>query len=259
MTKYRTYTEDAQREGNLTKYAKEHHASWINFAREAGHGDDISPVLVTGVDRTRDFAMMTYSNDDDDMTSEFTTSASEVASTFAWGTWRTTGFVFTNCGPQLCCPPSSTQAVNLMLSEDNDAGSNEDQYNQCIFVRYYTVRRRLGIPKVIKAGAGPHDPGTESREDRELPKVEVRSPSDSGSDAAPSLYEDNEDDRSSATSIESESDSIVHNTTPVRSYLFPFCLLCLTFHRTGKMTLIQPRITFSGQVENESVMLLRHS
>lgn len=193
------------------------------FARETGHGNDINPVLVTGIDRTREFAMMSYSSDDDDLRSEFTISVSGADSTSAWGTWHTTGFVFTNCGPQLCCPPSSTQSIELTLGGDNNTEIGSDWYNQCVFVRYYTVRKRLGIPKVIKAGAGPHDLGPGSRHDGESPKLEARSPSDSDSDRTPSLYDNNGDDeRSSATSFESESDTIIHNTTPVR-----FFLLCL--------------------------------
>ena len=261
VTKYQTFREDIQRAGTFEKYAKKHYASWVAFARETGHGDDINPVLVTGVDRTRDFAMMSYSNDDFNVTSEFMISALEDAFASAWGTWHTTGFVFTNCGPQLCCPPASTQAVDLTRSGENNTEAGSEWYDQCVFVRYYTVRKRLGIPRIIRAGAGPHDPGTGSREDGESSKVEARSPSDSGSDVAPSLYDNDEDgDSSSVTSAESESDTIMHNTAFVRFRLcfpVPFRPFLPTFYRTGKMTLIKSRITFSGQVENESVILSR--
>ena len=235
VTKHEIFREDIERAGTFEKYAKKHYTSWVDFAREAGHGDDINPVLVTGVDRTKEFAMMSYSNDGDDMASEFTISLPQVASASAWGIWRTAGFVFTNRGPRLSCPPSSTQT-------DNNAETVSDWYDQCVFVRYYTVRKRLGIPKVIKAGAGPHDLGTGSREDRGSPKIETPSPSDSGSDNTPSLY-DNEEfcDRSSATSVESESDTIVHNVAPVCSRLcipVQFYRSDVLFYRTGKTTLI---------------------
>ena len=218
VSKYRTFREDIQPAGTFEKYAKEHYSSWVAFAREAGHGNDINPVLVTGVDRTRDFAMMSYSSDDDDLRSEFTISISGVDSASAWGSWHTTGFVFTNCGPQSCRPPSSTQPMELPPAGDNNTDIGPDWYNQCVFVRYYTVRKRLGIPRVIKAGAGPHDLGPGSRQDGESSKSEARSPSDSDSDMTPSLYDNNvEDERSSATSVGSESDTIVHNTSPVCS------------------------------------------
>ena len=248
LTKYRTYREDIQRTGTFEKYAKDHHASWVTFARETGHGNDINPVLVTGVDRSRDFAMMSYSSDDEDLRSEFTTAISRVGSASAWGTWHTTGFVFTNCGPQLCCPPSTTQPVELALAGDNKTEIGSDWFNQCVFVRYHTVRKRLGIPKVIKAGAGPHDLDPGDRKDGESPKSEARSPSDSDSDPTPSLYD--EEERSSATSVGSESDTIIHNTTPVR-YLHIFPSLCPDWsRRTEKTTSIRSRIMFSGQVGN---------
>ena len=81
------------------------------------------------------------------------------------------------------------------------------------------MRKRLGIPKVIKAGAGPHDLGPGGREDSGSPKVEARSPSDSGSDFMYSPRdEDGGNDRSSVTSIESEPDVVIHTTPPVRSF-----------------------------------------
>ena len=219
VTKYQTLREDIQRTGTFEKYIKEHYTSWVEFASATGHGDNTNPVLVTGVDRTRDFAMMSYSNDgeDDDLRSEFVTSVPGDASASAWGTWHTTGFIHTNCGPQLRPFPSSTQTVDSTASGNNNAEPVSDEYNQCVFVRYYTMRKRLGIPKVMKAGAGPHDLGSGGREDSGSPMMEVRSPLDSSSDFVFSLCDDDGvNDRSSVTSIESESDVFVHNTPTVR-------------------------------------------
>jgi hypothetical protein len=167
VTKYLTYREDIQLTGVFEKYAKDHYDSWVTFARETGHGNDIKPVLVTGVDMTRDFAMMSYSNNDDNLTSEFTTSAPGVGS--VWGTWRTTGSVYKNCGPDLSRPPSPTQTVDPTSSGTGHAETVPDEYNQCVFIRYYTVRKRLGIPRVIKAAAGPHDLGPGGRDNEESP------------------------------------------------------------------------------------------
>ena len=218
VTKYLTYRADIQRERTFEEYTKEHYDSWVAFAREAGHGSDIKPVLVTGVDMTRDFAMLSYSNDDDiDLTSEFTTSDPGVTSAFAWGTWRTTGLVYTNCGPQLCCPPSPTPTTSSTSADNDHPGTISNEYNQCVFVRYYTMRKRLGVPRVIKAGAGPHDLGPGSRDDEGSP-LEAQWDSDSGSPVAPSLFDDDgDDDTGSVTSIDSESDIVTHNTTAVRS------------------------------------------
>lgn len=178
--------------GNFEKYAKQHYASWVVFARETGHGIDLNPVLVTGVDRTRDFAMVSYSGDNDDLKSEFTTSVSEVTPAFAWGTWHTTGLVFTNCGPQLCRPPAQT--MDLTSTGGHDTETASDQYNQSVFVRYYAIRKRLGFPKIIKAGAGPRDLDEGGREDEDEESSEV----------------------DALSSLAVESDMIIHNTTPVR-------------------------------------------
>ena len=201
MTKSLTHREDIQLAGNFEKYVKDHYDSWVAFARDSGHGNDVKPVLVTGVDMTKDFAMMCYTTNDVNLTSEFTTSAPGVGS--VWGTWRATGSVHTNCGPYPCYSPSPTQTTDPMLSGNSDAEAVSDEDNQCVFVRYYTVRKRLGIPRVIRAAAGPHDLGPGGHGNRETPP-EVQSDSDSGSNI-------------SAESTDSGSDIVIHNTTSVRT------------------------------------------
>lgn len=260
LTKHLTFSEDIQLWGIFEKYAKVHYSSWIKFARACGHGDDVKPVLVTGVDMTRDFAMMSYSNDSENLnfTAEFKMSVSGVP--FPWGTWTKPGAVYTNCGPGPRRPPSRTQtvdpeppivqpanlefpiaqtvdpeppltqtedpesfvtqAINLEPSTSGRAETSSDAYHQCIFIRYYAVRTGLRIPKVMKAGAGPHDlgPGNRDNHDPGSP-LEARCSSDSGSDTVPSPFDDNgDDDGSSITSIDSqESDIVTHNTAIVGS------------------------------------------
>lgn len=238
LTKYPIYREDIQLHGTFEAYMKAYYDSWVVFARQRGHGD-IKPVLVTGVDMTRDFAMMAYSNDDDGLEAEFTTSASSAAS--PWGTWRTTGTIHTRCGPQSCRPPTPTRTADMTPSDNNrtetvsdvtppDSGRTEtvadsgltetisDEYNNCVFVRYFTVRKRLGIPKVIKAAAGPHVLASWEARDDEESLLEAERGSDSGSDSGfePSLFDGDEDDGSSVSSVESESDVVIHNIIPVR-------------------------------------------
>jgi hypothetical protein len=211
VTKHSIYREDMQRAGILEKYTKEHYNSWVNFAKDTGHGD-INPILVTGVDRTRDFAMLCYSKDDDELRCEFTTSAPGRPT---WGTWHKTGSVYTTHGPQPRHPPSSVQMASSTFScTDNHAGPAEDEYNQCVFVRYYTIRKRLGIPRVIKAGAGPHDLGKGDRDCGGSPH-KARRESDAGSGADSSLFDPDEECGSPATS-ESEPDTVIHNPTVVR-------------------------------------------
>ena len=76
VTRFQTYGEGIQQVGIFEKDAKDHSASWMVFGRENGYGNGDNPVLVTGTYKT----------------------------TFAWGTWHTTGSVHANCGPQLRSP-----------------------------------------------------------------------------------------------------------------------------------------------------------
>jgi len=216
LTKHPIFREDIQLERTFKEYAKEHYDSWVAFARDRGHPDDVKPVLVTGVDMTRDFAMMTYSKDDDeDLTVEFTISAPGIAS--PWGAWRTPGVVYTNCGPQPRRSPTDSDRT----------GTDSDECNQCVFVRYYTMRKRLWIPRVIKAGAGPHDLGPGSPESDGGSPPEAQPNSDSGSDVISSPFDDGGDGGGSVTSIDSEEDGIVHNTTTVRTLFAASAHSCL--------------------------------
>ena len=203
LTKHPIYREEIQLEGTFGEYTKEHYDSWVAFARERGHANDVKPVLVTSVDVTKDFAMITYSKDDIDLTAEFTISPPGITS--PWGTWRTPGMVHTNCGPQPRRPPFD----NIRTETDSD------EYNQCVFARYYTMRKRLGIPRVMKAAAGPHDLGPGSPDDEGSP-VEARSNSDSWSDTVLSPFGESGADGGSVTSVDSEADVLIHNATDVR-------------------------------------------
>ena len=254
LTKHETYSEDIQRERTFEEYTKEHYGSWVAFARETGHGNDIKPVLVTGVDMTRDFAMISYSNNDGDLASEFSISVPGVAS--AWGIWRTTGVIYKNCGPQPRRPRYLAQTADLTSSDSSHTETTLDEFNQCVFVRYYTMRKRLGIPRVIKAAAGPHDLSPGDRDDEESP-LEVQCNSDSGSDTVSSLFDDGgDDDRNSVSSIDSGSDIVVRNTVAAVRSSSPLPILACSdwsSNRAKAMILIQSRITSSRQVGDRSV------
>jgi hypothetical protein len=155
ITKHSTYREDIERELIFEGYIKKHYQSWVDFSREHGHGRDIRPILVTGVDLTQEFATVAYSDNHARMACKFSAAAPAVASASAsvWGSWRTEGLVHTNCGPHLVHP---TQGDHRLSEGSALESAIPDGYNQCVFIRYYTIRRRLFIPTIIKAGAGPH-------------------------------------------------------------------------------------------------------
>ena len=110
-----------------------------------------------------------------------------------------------------------------MSSGNSNAGTISDEYNQCVFVRYFSMlSRKLWVPKIIKAGAGPHNP---SGGDYEGGRSPHQAPLDSGpgSDIS-SNSSDGDWDMGLVTNIGSESDILVHNPTAVR------CLPSSLFH-----------------------------
>ena len=202
ITKYSTYRKDILKELNFENYTKKHYKSWVDFSR--GHGDDIQPILVTGADLTREFATVAYSNNRSrTVECEFTAAVPTVASasTSAWGSWHVQGLVHTNCGPvsvKRDYRPSESSGSELAIP---------DEYNQYVFIRYYTISKILSmIPKVIKAGAGPHwlpksDPGGDS----------------TGEEGLQALSDDDstEVDCSETGSRVSASDEVIHNVRSV--------------------------------------------
>jgi len=158
ITQHPTYRDEVEREHTLENYTKQHYDSWVDFARERGDGDgeNVRPVLVTAVDLTREFATVAYSDNQTRMECEFSVAVPGIASTSVsvWGSWRAQGLVHTNCGPD---PFPTPRRHDPNPNEHSTLESDiPGEYDQCVFIRYYTIRKRLFIPMIIKAGAGPH-------------------------------------------------------------------------------------------------------
>ena len=203
-TKYPTYKEDSLLRFAFERYTKRHYDSWVTFARHKDYGEDVQPVLVSGVDLTRDFAMAAYSYEDTSLEADLTAAAPMLISASAslWGTWRTRYTPHTNYGPQECTPPSVEQAMDISSLQLTQGGTTPRAFNQCVFVRYYTMRSRgpLGLfPKVIRAGAGPHDLGSGDNTGGSFPALAVQSDTETMDD------------------IDVEPDIVVHNTPNVWS------------------------------------------
>ena len=186
------------------RYTKRHYDSWVAFARGKDYGDDVQPVLVSGVDLTRDFAMAAYSYEDISLEADLNIAAPMLISASAslWGTWRTRYIPHTNYGPQECAPPSLEQAMDISSLQLTEGGTTPCAFNQCVFVRYYTLRSRGPLrlfPKVIRAGAGPHN----------------LSPGDNTGDTFPALAA--QSDTETANEIGVEPDIVIRNTPNVRS------------------------------------------
>ncbi|KAF9790499.1 hypothetical protein BJ322DRAFT_393495 [Thelephora terrestris] len=209
LTKYPMYREDVEREGHFKEYTRKHYNSWVEFARQNGHGDgDLNPVLVTGVDRTRDFVMLCYSKDNDRVINcEFTT---PIPGANDYGKWNFPDeFVHTNHSPQTLRGPLPTQVTDPTSSGDNDPETISDQH---VFIRYFTVRKRLWVPMVIKASAGPHELGGGGYGyDDDGSPLEVLCGSDQGPDLLYTPSNLSDGDGCSPASTDTECDSVVHN------------------------------------------------
>jgi len=164
-------------DSEFANYTMRHYESWIAFARHKGYGDNVQPVLVSGFDMTRDFAMVAYSYEDTSIESDLTIDAPMLVSASAslWGTWQTRHTPYTNYGPQECAPPPPEQIMDTPPPEPERVPST---FNQCVFIRYYTKRSRGPFklfPKVIRASAGPHDLGPGDNTGGTFPELMVQS------------------------------------------------------------------------------------
>ena len=236
VTKHRTCREDHLLESAFEDYTKNHYESWVAFARHKKYGDDVQPVLVSGFDMTRDFAMVAYLNEGTSVESGLTFAVPMFASASAslWGTWRARRSPHTNCGPHQTCPPSRERAIDLPSSQLAGAGNTLDEFDQCVFIRYYTMRlRKWRFPKIIRAGAGPHDLGSGDNSGNTFPELTAQS------DAEPTTV-DNEVLRRqwgpTTDDTDSEQDTVVRNTSYVWFLPYSFISALTLNFRIGNST-----------------------
>ena len=246
MTRYQAYREDTLKKSAFKRYIRKHYDSWVTFARDQDYGDDVKPVLVSGVDMTKDFAMAAYSNDDASLEADLSISVPMLASASAsfYTAESTSGSTHTNHGPQQCIRPSSAQ-IRDASSESTSTGAISDDYDQCVFVRYYTIRRRMGLfPKVIRAGGGPHDPGPGHNHDATFPELTARQD--------PTLnYEDDptsgdEEQNLIAEDTDSDTDTVIYNGPDVRRSSRHFVPTLILDRKRDMTSLTLSRIMCSG-------------
>jgi hypothetical protein len=114
--------------------------------------------------------------------------------------------------------PSTRTSHRTPSSQSVQAVNIPNDFNQCVFLRYYTMRERKwmpGIPKVIKAGAGPHDLGSGDNKGDTFPELTTQSNVDSAD--PPTSDDEGLGGRRSPTAggSDSEPDIVVRNTSYV--------------------------------------------
>jgi len=219
VTRYPTYQKDSLLDSAFETYTKRHYESWVAFARHKQYGNDLQPILVTGFDMTSDFAMAAYSNKGISPGSKSNISVPMFASTPTFqGTWRARFLPHTNHGPQQRSPPPHGRAPPP--SQSRNTGSATNDYNQCVFIRYYTMcsRKRWAMfsrATLMRAGAGPHDLGSGDNKGGTFPELTARSDAEptTSSDEEPGGHRDPTTDGTG-----SEPDIVVRNTSYVWFY-----------------------------------------
>ena len=213
VTKHETYKMDAVVELAFQNYTKRHYESWVTFARDKKYGEDVHPILVSGFDMTKDFEMVAYSEDGSSLRAEISVDAPVVASASAslWDTRRIRCSPHTNQGPWRRGPVQREQTIELPSAQSEETEDILNDFNQCVFLRYYTMRVRgpcFMFPKVIRAGAGPHDLGSGDNEGDTFPELAVHSGAD------PMIIAD-EDSGLDTDDSDYGPDIVVHNTPSV--------------------------------------------
>ena len=160
LTRYPTYCEDSLERSGFEKYTKRHYKSWVKFARDKQYGDNIHPILVSGFDMTRDFDMVAYSQESTSLEAGLTIAVPTLvaASPSLWGTRQTRCSPHTNRGPRTYNPLTRDLAPGFLSSGGAEISGIPDGFNQCVFIRYCTMRSRMPIgmfSEVIWAGAMP--------------------------------------------------------------------------------------------------------
>ena len=146
-----------QSEHKFAEYTERHYEYWVDFFRQRHSRDDIYPILVTGFDMAENSAMVAYSHNESCKREGFVDFSifGCVFPTFR-GIWRA------NFKPHHHhWPPRDQPAIH---GQSGDAGSLANECNQCVFIRYYTMRTRgwwmASRKELVKVGARPRGPGS---------------------------------------------------------------------------------------------------
>jgi len=86
------------------------------------------------------------------------------------GTWYARHMVYTAKGPE-------PRVADPISSQSGDGGSVANEFDQCVFIRYYTMRWRKRFPmfsKAIRVGAGPRDLDLGDNRGDTLPELAVQ-------------------------------------------------------------------------------------
>lgn len=146
----------------------DNYESWAAFASRLKRGVSLSDIiLVTGRDVTTRWAMVAFTRSEGNASVGVGAGIPGVTATFgmSYG-WRTQGIVHSHHGPQPVDPPSPGRGKVVL----HDPQTNVT-YDQCVFVRGYSMRAAVPRPFKLKAAAGPDDLGSGDRSPDSVPEL----------------------------------------------------------------------------------------
>ncbi|TCD66571.1 hypothetical protein EIP91_001239 [Steccherinum ochraceum] len=140
VTRYETYGYDTRRSDGFKRYVLGNYKSWTKFANSKGHNvkaEDL--ILVSGLDTTEDFAMAAF---DYNKYGELAFTPGTIPSLPSqWGSWQSNFPIHSNCSPPFTQNPSPGTRPGAPPKAER---------RQCVFVRGYRIRLKMGIfPKVV--------------------------------------------------------------------------------------------------------------
>ncbi|TFK48867.1 hypothetical protein OE88DRAFT_515564 [Heliocybe sulcata] len=146
---------DTMRSKLMEKYMTDNWESWLDFTERLGMDVELQDLyLVTGCDRTDEWAMAAFRRSESEIAASATIivpGAANVTAAFSCK-WETTSSVLHNTGPYR--PTSSTP------TDDSSQRDKATLCNQTVFIRGYRMKKRKNwkgkqvAPVVIRASAG---------------------------------------------------------------------------------------------------------
>lgn len=165
LTSCDTLRLDTSQAGTLRNYIKQHYNTWLDYAQNLGLGE-VDLILLSGVDLSRDYAMLTYTSGDYQFSAELTAEIPAVASAWTniWTTHTDTGPTHFNWGPDL----QNTDRLLLpsLSISDSPVTRFQPRDTHITFLRGWRMKRRVAlIPTKLEAAVAPLHPEQLYRDD----------------------------------------------------------------------------------------------
>lgn len=149
------YSRDIESKRHVVNYIREHHAHWVDFVSKFGldvREEDI--LFISGTTMTSKWAVAAFHG-------QYRKKQGMIrADLSSYAALDLSVSISDESLPQgyHSSGPRRRGALNASASTQPDQESlNVDEADQCIFLHYYKMKRRVWLYRHMKAGAGPHE------------------------------------------------------------------------------------------------------